>query len=113
MEKLIFIENDVGQEEMDPGTIASMSECQASEQQEIRQRLQEIIDEAPSDANIKVFLRRIKDGYRGFLRVASSQGEFESQITATKVTLVFEQLCNSVEKQILSWRADRTAVPHP
>ena len=106
MEKLVFIENDDGQE-MDSVTCESMSDCQLIEQQQMRQRLQEIIDEAPSDANIKVFLRKMKDGYRGLLRVASSQGEFESRITAKKVTSVLEQLCNSVEKQIFSWRSKR------
>lgn len=75
--------------------------------QEINARLTEVVEKAPSDANVQFILRRVGQGFKGLLRIRSSRGRFVSGATGEKVVDVVNNMCREVNSQIRRWKGIR------
>ncbi|HVK62740.1 MAG TPA: hypothetical protein VM432_14375 [Bdellovibrionales bacterium] len=74
---------------------------------EINQRLQTILDRAPSDASAELSIRRTDDGYRGLLNVYSLHRHFSGGFKGARLREVIDRVVADVFEQINDWKRSR------
>jgi hypothetical protein len=79
----------------------------AKQIREINSRLQEVIEQAPSDANAQFILRRVGNGFKGLLRIRSSRTRFVGSASGEKLVEVVNRIFNEVNSQIRGWKGKR------
>ncbi len=74
---------------------------------EINDRLKEMMEEAPSDASAELIVRRVGHGFKGFLKVCSSQRKFIGGSAGPKLFEVVNSIFDEVRSQIRTWKRTR------
>ena len=77
---------------------------------EIKERLEVILDSAPSDAVARIVVKKIRGGFHAFLRIYSKQTKFLVGASAPHLRDAMNQLFDDVGRQIGSWRDSRTVI---
>lgn len=93
--------------QMDEATQAELGERGSEAILELNERLQGLLDEAPSDASAEILVRKINGVYRGVLKVASLQRKFAGGSTGVNLTDLFERIFRQVHEQIVEWKRHR------
>ncbi len=76
---------------------------------EINEKVREVMEEAPSDASVQLVLRRVGRGFKGLLKVYSSQQKFARGARGTGLGEVVNHLFGDVREQIRAWKQARYA----
>ena len=74
---------------------------------EIKERLETIMDSAPSDAVARIVVKKIRGGFHAFLRIYSKQTKFLVGASSAQLGDAMNQLFDDVNRQIRSWRDAR------
>jgi hypothetical protein len=94
---------------MDGITCDKLQEAGDEAMREINMRLQHMLEEAPSDASAKLFIRKVRTGYKGLLKVYSCQRKFVTGAIEGKFTDLIEDLFKDIQLQIQDWKEHRFA----
>ncbi len=74
---------------------------------ESRNKINSLIESSPSDANATMKINKTKLGYRGILKIISSQGVFKAKACHRNLKDMFNSLISSVDTQVKTWRTNR------
>lgn len=74
---------------------------------EMNERLEEIMDRAPSDSSAELHVRKSESGYKGTLKVNSQQRRFVGGGSGPDIMDVFEKVVDEVQDQISEWSKGR------
>ncbi|MES2857207.1 MAG: hypothetical protein V4692_15165 [Bdellovibrionota bacterium] len=77
------------------------------EMAEINQRLQSILDRAPSDASAELSIQKSEDGYHGLLNVYSIHRHFSGGYDGSRLRDVIDRVVSEVYEQINDWKRSR------
>lgn len=66
-----------------------------------------ILGSAPSDSEPLARLQRTADGFKGFLRLSSTQGIFSAEATGREAAEMVSRLRDRIFEQIGVWRGGR------
>jgi hypothetical protein len=81
---------------------------------EIKGKMLSILEGAPSDASISLFLREGRDGYDGLLKIFSNQRQFVAARVDRRVTSVLNGIFEDLTAQLEDWRRGRDfSAPDP
>jgi hypothetical protein len=73
-------------------------------------KLNHLLEVAPSDANVTSEITKINKGYSGVLKIFSSQGKFVAETTAHNIEDLINTLLRLMYRQMKKWRKCRFLV---
>lgn len=76
-------------------------------EEQTRNKINELYNSSPSDANATVQLRKTRLGYRGILKIISSQGVFKAKAYHQNMNEVFRMLFTNIGDQLDQWKTQR------
>ena len=80
---------------------------------EINNRIEHVLDRAPSDSSANLLLRKSGDGYRAFFKVRSAQGKFAGFIRGKNLIETVDKVLSKVRTQIDDWKETRRLADEP
>lgn len=92
---------------MDGLTRAELQKLGQDAMREINDRIQAVLDRAPSDASAFLLIRLGHRGYKGVLKVASRQRKFIGGGAAADFGDVVDRVFSEVNEQIEQWKKQR------
>jgi hypothetical protein len=69
--------------------------------------LENLMEEAPSDASISSYFKKMKDGYTGIVNIVSSQGRFVAEAASQDLNEIVASIKEQIHRQIAEWREAR------
>jgi hypothetical protein len=75
--------------------------------QHIHEMLDEVWEEAPYGANIRLSLNRQKHVFKGVIQIASSAGPFFATASGEGLKLVSEKLRDRIHRRLEKWKSQR------
>ena len=70
----------------------------------INESMQKVLDEAPSDASVKLSIKQVGEGFKGILKVSSAQRRFVSAAGMTNLALLVKNLFEQTHHSIGVWK---------
>lgn len=95
--------------EIDEETRKELSDAGHETVREINNRIQGVLDSAPSDASVSLTIRQSKDGYKGVLKILSKQRKFIGGGADKRFSVVLDRIFEEVRQQIDDWKKRRFA----
>ncbi len=80
---------------------------EGTENVSIRHRLRWLMDKAPSDATATFFIKPVKTGYKGLLKIHSAQRRFVAGGEASSLAELMDRISSEIKGQLYSWRQVR------
>lgn len=75
--------------------------------QEVNERIRELLDLAPSDSSAEILMRKVSDGYKGYVKITSQTRKFVGGSTRDSVTDFLDKAFSDIERQIADWKRHR------
>lgn len=69
--------------------------------------LENLMEEAPSDASVSTYFKKMKDGYTGIVNIVSSQGRFVAEAASQDLNEIVTSIKAQIHNQIAQWRDSR------
>jgi hypothetical protein len=76
-------------------------------EENLRNRIQALLESAPSDASASAKFKKAKRGYEGLIEIFSSQGKFVAEAVGGNLNEVIHNISGQILKQIKDWRGYR------
>jgi hypothetical protein len=73
----------------------------------IRHRLRWLMDKAPSDATATFFIKPVKNGFKGLLKIHSTQRRFVAGGEASSLSELMDRISSEIRGQLHNWRQVR------
>ncbi len=83
--------------------------CGALEIQQ-REKLNYLLDRAPSDSSLDFSFQKAKETYEGFIQITSSQRKFLAKAAQSDPAALLADLFEQIKGQIAVWNAQRFSV---
>jgi hypothetical protein len=80
---------------------------EGTENVSIRHRLRWLMDKAPSDATATFFIKPMKTGYKGLLKIHSAQRRFVAGGEAGSLSELMDRISSEIKGQLHNWRQVR------
>jgi hypothetical protein len=74
---------------------------------EIDDRIRDMIEGAPSDASVELLVHKTPTGFKGLLKVNSTQRRFVGGFQAPSFNEVVDRIFQEVQEQIEAWKLSR------
>ena len=76
-------------------------------EESLRERIQTLLESAPSDASASAKMSKVKRGYEGIIEIFSSQGKFVAGAVGENMNDVLLAMTKQIHKQFKDWRGYR------
>ncbi len=73
----------------------------------LREKVQSLLESAPSDATASAVLRKCEAGYEGLIQIFSSQGKFVAKSVSQNFNDLVQTLSKELHQQFKVWRGYR------
>lgn len=97
--------------EIDTETQKALERSGEETLRDIQARIQALLDQAPSDSSAHFLVREVNGGFKGLLKIISSQRKFAGGAEAAQLADVVESVLSEVQEQIEAWRRTRFTSP--